>query len=142
MKIKQLSIFVENTSGRLAEITGVLAKESIDIRALCIADTTDFGILRLIVSDPDKALALCREAGMTVSVTEVIGVELEDHPGGLYKVLKILADENIGVEYVYAFVTCPENAYVILRVEDNDRAAKVLAEKGVHLLTPDEVAGI
>ncbi len=142
MKIKQLSIFVENKPGRLSEITGVLAGHGIDLRALCIADTTDFGILRLIVSDPDKALSLCREEGMTVSVTEVIAVELEDQPGGLHKILKILSDKGIGVEYIYAFVTCPKDAYVILRVEDNDKAAGVLQEKGVRLLSSEEVCGL
>ena len=135
MIIKQISIFVENKKGRLAEITETLSKAGANIRALSIADTTDFGILRLIVDKPDDAAAALKEAGITVSVTNVIAVGIEDVPGSFAVPMRILADADIDVEYMYAFITRKsEKAYVILRVADNDAAAKVLMEKGVELL--------
>lgn len=135
MIIKQISIFVENKKGRLAEITETLAKAGANIRALSIADTTDFGILRLIVDKPDESAAALKEAGITVSVTNVIAVGIDDVPGAFSKPMRILADAEIDVEYMYAFITRKsEKAYVILRVADNDTAAKVLLDKGVELL--------
>ena len=132
MTIYQISVFIENKPGRLVEIVGTLSDNGIDIRALSVADTTDFGILRLIVNDPEKAIAVLKEAGVTVSKTQVIGVLLEDTPGALTKVLSILNDEGISVEYAYAFITHSKNhACVVLRVEDNEKAVKVLASKGV-----------
>jgi hypothetical protein len=104
MFIKQLSVFVENKSGRLAEITAILAKANIDIRALSIADTTDFGILRLVVDRPDEAEKTLREAGLTVTLTDVLAVGIPDKPGGFASAMKVLAAENIGIEYMYAFV--------------------------------------
>ena len=135
MIIKQISIFVENKKGRLAEITETLSKAGANIRALSIADTTDFGILRLIVDDADKAAAALKEAGITVSITNVIAVGIDDKPGAFAVPMRILADAGIDVEYMYAFITRnSEKAYVILRVADNDAAAKVLMEKGVELI--------
>ena len=135
MIIKQISIFVENKKGRLAEITETLAKAGANIRALSIADTTDFGILRLIVDDADKAAAALKEAGITVSITNVIAVGIDDKPGAFSAPMRILADADIDVEYMYAFITRnSEKAYVILRVADNDAAAKALTEKGVELI--------
>ncbi len=135
MIIKQISIFVENKKGRLAEITETLAKAEANIRALSIADTTDFGILRIIVDKPDEAAAALKEAGITVSVTNVIAVGINDVPGAFSVPMRILADAEIDVEYMYAFITRKsEKAYVILRVADNDAAAKVLLDKGVELL--------
>ncbi len=135
MIIKQISIFVENKKGRLAEITETLAKAGANIRALSIADTTDFGILRLIVDKPDESAAALKEAGITVSVTNVIAVGIDDVPGAFSVPMRILADAEIDVEYMYAFITRKsEKAYVILRVADNDAAAKVLLDKGVELL--------
>ncbi|MBQ4348963.1 MAG: ACT domain-containing protein [Clostridia bacterium] len=135
MIIKQISIFVENKKGRLAEITETLAKAGANIRALSIADTTDFGILRLIVDKPDESAAALKEAGITVSVTNVIAVGIDDVPGAFSRPMRILADAEIDVEYMYAFITRKsERAYVILRVADNDAAAKVLLDKGVELL--------
>ncbi len=135
MIIKQISIFVENKKGRLAEITETLAKAGANIRALSIADTTDFGILRLIVDKPDESAAALKEAGITVSVTNVIAVGIDDVPGAFSKPMRILADAEIDVEYMYAFITRKsERAYVILRVADNEAAAKVLLDKGVELL--------
>ena len=139
MIIKQLSIFVENKKGRLAEITKAIAAAGVDIRALSIADTTDFGILRLIVNKPDVAADALKEKGITVSVTNVIAVGIDDTPGAFSVPMQILADADIDVEYMYAFITRKsEKAYVILRVADNDAAAKVLADKGVDVLSEEE----
>ncbi len=135
MPIKQISIFVENKPGRLADITAILAKRDIDIRALSIADTTDYGILRLIVSKPDKAVEVIREEGMTVSATNVLGIAIPDEPGGFAKAIAVLAENEISVEYAYAFIT-PRmgEAYIILRVADNDFAADVLTKAGIRLI--------
>ena len=138
--IHQISIFVENKAGKLSGITGVLAEAGIDIRALSIADTTDFGILRLITAEPDRALAALRAAGLTVSLTEVIGVCLEDKAGALHNVLDTLGTAGVAVEYAYAFLTRKTGmAYVILRVEDNAQAAAVLKGNGIELLQAGDV---
>lgn len=135
MNIKQLSIFVENKQGRLADITEILSKANANIRALSIADTTDFGILRLIVDTPESAALALKEAGITVSITNVIAVGIDDVPGAFARPMRILADSGIDVEYMYAFITRKsEKAYVILRVADNDSATKVLMDNGVELL--------
>ena len=135
MNIKQLSIFVENKQGRLAEITEIISKSGANIRARSIADTTDFGILRLIVDTPDAAAAALKEAGITVSVTNVIAIGIDDTPGAFSVPMRILSDAGVDVEYMYAFITRKsEKAYVILRVADNDLATKTLADKGVELL--------
>ena len=135
MNIKQLSIFVENKQGRLAEITEIISKSGANIRALSIADTTDFGILRLIVDTPDAAAAALKQAGITVSVTNVIAIGIDDTPGAFSVPMRILSDAGVDVEYMYAFITRKsEKAYVILRVADNDLATKTLADKGIELL--------
>ena len=140
MEIKQISVFVENRPGRLADITAVLAEAGIDIRALSIADTTDYGILRLIVSDPDAAVRALKAADLAVSATQVLGICIPDVPGGFAKAIRVLADAAISVEYAYAFVS-PEagTAYVIIRVEDNGRAAQALAEQGVVVLEQKDI---
>ena len=140
MYIKQLSVFVENKSGRLAEITAIIAAAGIDIRALSIADTTDFGILRLVVDQPDKAEQILREAGLTVSLTNVIAVGLPDRPGGFAAVMQALGRRGIGVEYMYAFVSRDdERAYLIMRVPDNEAAMRALQEGGHELLDENSV---
>ncbi|HBT65379.1 MAG TPA: acetolactate synthase [Ruminococcaceae bacterium] len=140
MLIKQLSIFVENKAGRLAEITAILAKAGIDIRALSIADTTNFGILRLIVDKPDEAEKVLKDAGLTVSLTNVIGVGIPDKPGGFSSAMKCLADAGMGVEYMYAFISRDQGrACMILRVGDNERAIQALQQDGVEILTSDRI---
>jgi len=140
MLIKQLSVFVENQPGRLAEITDILGKGNIDIRALCIADTTDFGILRLIVNHPNQAERELREAGFTVSQTEVLGIGIEDTPGGLSVALNALLEANVTVEYMYAFVSqTAKTAYVILRVVDNEGARALLESKGIRILNGEDI---
>ncbi|MDR1003176.1 MAG: ACT domain-containing protein [Oscillospiraceae bacterium] len=138
MFIKQLSIFVENKPGRLAEITETLAAAQIDIRAISVADTTDFGILRLIVNKPDAACEALKAAGLTVTLTSVIAVGIDDVPGAFSVALRLLADADIGVEYMYAFISRDEGkAFVILRVDDEKSAVEVL-EKGGIVSIPSE----
>ncbi len=140
MKLEQISIFLENRSGRLAEITGVLAGASVNIRALTLADTADFGILRLIVNAPDKAMQVLKENGFTVAKTEMVALEVPDRPGGLAGILGILQIAGINVEYMYAFVQKREdNAIVIFRFDDADKATQALLEAGVRVLTGEEV---
>ena len=140
MLIEQLSIFVENKHGRLAEITNLLKKNNIDIRALSIADTRDFGILRLIVNNPVKAEKVFKDAGCTVSLTKVIAIGIDDTPGGLAKAMDVLYKNNISVEYMYAFISRTDNtAYVILRVEDNEKAIDALKQDNIKILTSKEI---
>lgn len=140
MAIKQLSIFVENREGTLVTVTDAIAKAGVDIRAMSVADTNDFGIFRLIVTDIAKAKKALDEANAFVSVTEVVGVALEDKPGALAKVVKILAYQNINIEYMYAFITVSKQfAYVVLRVENNEETEKILSENGIRLVTEKDM---
>ncbi len=140
MYIKQLSVFVENKHGRLAEITSIIAKAGIDIRALSIADTTDFGILRLVVDRPAEAEKILKDAGLTVSLTDVIAVGIPDRPGGFAETISAVADKEVAVEYMYAFVSRDnDRAYLIMRVADNDKAIAALKSHGCELLSGDSV---
>ena len=135
MKVEQISIFLENKAGRLAEVTGILGEANINIRALSLADTSDFGILRLIVNDHEKAKQVLKEHGFTVGRTEVVAVEVEDRPGGLNRILRILFEAGINVEYMYAFVQqSGQNAVLIFRFDDIDKAVDVLTRKGVTVI--------
>ncbi len=135
MKVEQISIFIENKSGRLAEVTRILGEAGVNIRALSLADTSDFGILRLIVNDCEIANGVLKEQGFTVSKTEVVAVEIPDQPGGLTRILQVLDGEEINVEYMYAFVEqCGGNAVIIFRFDDSDRAIRALLAKGFNLL--------
>ena len=140
MIIKQISIFVENKAGRLAEITETIANAGIDIRALSIADTTDFGILRLIVNDEAAAEKVLSEAGYLIKITEVVGVKIGDAPGKLTAALKVLDENKINMEYLYAFMARTEkHAYVVIRVEDNAAAEKALMEAGFHMISDADI---
>ncbi|MBU1694630.1 MAG: ACT domain-containing protein [Verrucomicrobia bacterium] len=140
MKVQQLSIFMENRAGRLAEIMQLLGDAGVNIRALSLADTSDFGILRLIVNDVDKALQVLRESGHTVSLTDVVAVEVPDHPGGLASVLNPLCQAGVNVEYMYAFVEkATDKAVVIFRFEDIEAALGVLAKAGISVLPAETV---
>ncbi len=141
MSIKQLTVFVENKQGALVGITDTLAKHDINIRALSIADTQDFGILRLIVIDNAAASEQLKNAGYLINTTEVVGVKIGDAPGKLSKALEVLDDAGINVEYLYAFMTRTErHAYVVLRVADNAAAESVLEAAGFHLITDADIA--
>ncbi len=140
MYIKQLSVFVENKAGRLAEITSIIAEAGIDIRALSIADTTDFGILRLVVDKPYDAEKTLKEKGLTVSLTDVIAVGIPDKTGGFAETICAIADKDVGVEYMYAYISRDNNrAYLIMRVLDNEKAIAALVAKGCEILNENGV---
>ncbi len=140
MRVEQIAVFLENKSGRLAEITRILAENEINIRALSVADTADFGILRLIVDKVDKAKEVLRSNGFTVGKTNVIAVEVPDCTGGLAGVLKVVNSADLNVEYMYAFVNkSAENAVLIFRFDDMDAAISTLQKKGFTLLTGQQI---
>lgn len=140
MKVEQISVFLENKSGRLADVAGVLAGVGINIRALSLADTTDFGILRLIVNDTEKAKVVLKENGFTVGKTEVLAIEVTDRPGGLAEILNVMKAEGINVEYMYAFVQrSGGNAIIIFRFDELDKAIDTLQKAGIKILKGEEV---
>jgi hypothetical protein len=140
MFIRQISVFIENRKGRLAEFCRLLGEHSIDMIAVTIADTTSFGILRAIVNDTDRAVKLLRDANYAVTVTEVLAVAIDDRPGGLAEALEKLRDAGVGVEYLYSFVRHVGGRSVfLLRVDDPTLAVKVFKDGGVKLLSYDEV---
>lgn len=137
---KQLSVFLENKAGRLSSVTRALGEAGINIRALSIADTSDFGILRIIVNDPIRAYKILKEAGFTVSETEVIAVRVQDSPGGLAAVLEQMSEANLNIEYLYAFLgTSEDDALVIFKVEDIKKARIAFTEKGIKFLEENEL---
>jgi hypothetical protein len=140
MKVEQISIFIENKSGRLAEITRILGEGGVNIRALSLADTSDFGILRLIVNDVETANRLLKEKGFTVNKTEVVAVEVPDRPGGLGAILQALDADQINVEYMYAFVErCGGNAVIIFRFDETDKAISVLNANNFSVLAGERL---
>ena len=139
--LKQLTVFVENRQGALVDITDILAKNGVNIRALSIADTKDFGILRLIVNDNEIAQKTLSDAGYLLKMTDVVGVKIGDAPGKLSGALAVLDQNSINMEYLYAFMTRTErHAYVVLRVEDNAAAEAALEAAGYHLIPDADVA--
>lgn len=140
MAIKQLTVFVENKPGAVIPITETLSANDINIRALSIAETEDFGILRLIVNDEERAETILRDEGYLIKITEVVGVKIGDAPGKLSSALKVLDEKNINIEYLYAFMLRTEkHAYVVLRVEDNDAAEKALIDAGFKIITEADI---
>ena len=140
MAIKQLTVFVENKQGAVVSITDTLSRHSINMRALSIAETQDFGILRLIVDDEKTAEKILTDEGHLIKITEIIGVKISDKPGKLSEALRVLSDSKINIEYLYAFMARTEkHAYVVIRVEDNSAAEAVLTEAGFKLVTQADV---
>lgn len=136
MKIEQISIFIENKSGRLAEVARLLGEKGISIRALSLADTSDFGVLRLIVDNTELAKETLKSEGFTVNKTEVIAVEVPDQPGGLSSVLQVFDASNINVEYMYTFIErIAGNAVILFRFDDTDNALRTLQAKGLSVLS-------
>lgn len=144
MTVKQLSVFIENRPGRLSAVTKILGDNDVNIRAMSLADTKDFGILRLIVDDFEKAVSALKTEGFSVTTTQVLAVEINDRPGGLSEAMKALCNDNISVEYMYsAFINTKENtAYLILRVENVTAALEALSEAGFALISQQELASI
>ena len=140
MSVRQLSVFAENKQGSLYETTAILSEAGINIRAFSVADTNKYGVIRMIVDDPRTAAYSLSSEGKIVSVTDVVGVQISDSQGGLSKLLGIVSQAGINVEYLYAFVSSiPNTANVVLRVSDNETTEKILRESGYSLLT-DEIA--
>jgi len=138
--VKQISVFLENKSGRLADVTRTLGTNNIDISALSIADTTDFGILRLIVNNPDKAEEVLKKDGFTVASTDVLAIAVEDKPGGLSQALTVLEENSIGIEYIYAFVgKCSNEALVILRLDKPCEAIEILKKNEIKVLEQEDI---
>ena len=132
MIVEQVSVFVENKPGALSEITSSLANEGVDLKAFTVADKSEFGVLRFLADFPEKALAMLRSNGWVASITPVVAVKMPDKPGSLANVLKLFADNDVQVEYLYAFVAQEEGrAYVVLRVEDPEGAMKLLETSGI-----------
>jgi len=127
MTINQISVFLENKSGRLADVTKVLADGEINLRAMTIADTADFGILRLVVNNPDKAARLLEENGFTIRITKVLGIEIDDKPGGLHKIMELFKENGLNIEYLYASLENKnQKAVVIFKVEDVNLGIKII----------------
>lgn len=142
MKVEQLSIFIENKTGRLAHVTSVLATAGVNLRALSLADTSDFGILRLIVDDTEKAKNLLKEAGFTVGITHVVAVEVEDAPGGLDRLMQIISSKGVNVEYMYAFVQKGgANATMIFRFNRTDLGIEALKEHNIPIISAEMING-
>ena len=144
MSIKQISVFLENEPGALYAMTGVLARQNIDMRALSLAETKDFGIVRIIVDNVYEATTVLKDAGYIHSITPVLCVAIPDTPGGLNKVLHAITDAKVNVEYMYAFLggKDSEHAYMVFRVEDNAAATAALAARGIQVVEQDEIARI
>ncbi|MFW5791982.1 MAG: ACT domain-containing protein [Desulfohalobiaceae bacterium] len=140
MKVEQISVFLENRAGRLADVTRTLAEAGINIRALSLADTSDFGILRLILTDHEKAKKVLKENGFTVGRTNVVAVEVTDEPGGLHNILHILSSNQINVEYMYAFVQqSGKNAVLIFRFDRTDQAIEVLQKNKLKIIPGEDL---
>jgi hypothetical protein len=143
MSVKQISVFLENKKGRLAEVTKTLSHEKINIRALSLADTADFGVLRIIVDNPDRSVSVLKARGFVAQVTEVIAVEVEDRPGGLAHILEVLDQDNVNVEYMYAYVEkSRDNAIVICRIDDRERALQILQKNGIATLSAEALKAL
>lgn len=140
MGIRQLSVFVENKKGSLHEITDELAKAGIDLRSMCIADTSDYGIVRIIADDPIKAQKVLLDAGHTANIRTVTAFAVPDQPGGLAKVLSILESRGVNIEYLYALVTtATDKAYAVMRTDETEIAESILKSNGIELLDESHI---
>ena len=143
MFIKQISVFIENKQGRLASLANALGEAGVDLVALSIADTTNYGILRCIVRNADEALQIIQNAGFTAKTTEVIAVEVEDKPGGLAHILNIMCEKGINVEYLYSFANSPvKKALIIFKVDDTQKTIEALEAQGVRTLLQEDIANL
>ncbi len=144
MSIKQISVFLENKPGKLKNMTGVLAQAGIDMRALSLAETKDFGIARIIVDDVFEAVNVLKDADFVASLTSVLAVAVPDEPGGLDKLLQIFSDAQVNIEYMYAFLGSKDtkHAYMIFRVADTKSAESKLTGKGLKILTQEDICQI
>ena len=142
MLIKQISIFIPNKKGSLSQLTDILIEHHIDIRAIAVFDTTEFGILRIVVDDPDKAVEILNKEGIVAKVSRVIAVEPEDKPGSLNTIFSILRDADINIEYIYSFIMRKkEMPYVVLKVDQQERAVDELTFHGINVVNKEEIYG-
>lgn len=139
MSVRQISVFIENKKGKLAEATRYIADHDVNLRALSIADTQDFGILRIICENPDKANEVLQAGGYITTMTDVLAAAISDTPGSLANILEVLSEANIVVEYTYAFLSAKSGAYMIFRVDDNQSAAAALAGAGIKTANQDDL---
>ena len=143
MTVKQISVFLENQPGSLADFTKVLADNQLDMRALSLAETSDFGIIRIIVDDTYETAQVLKEAGYVCSITSVIAVAIPDEPGGLHKIVEILGENKINIEYTYAFNTRKKDlSHMIFRVEDNEKAIEILVKNGIKMLAQEDLLSL
>ena len=136
MNVKQLSVFIENKAGRVSEVTDQLGRAGVNIRGFSVSDTADYGIVRLVVNEPERALEVLRDAGFAVKSNDVLCVELPDHPGGLASILKIVSGAGVNIEYVYSLI----GTYVVINVADIERAVGLLRDKPVTLVSQEDIA--
>ena len=139
MSVKQISVFMENKKGQLAEVTRYIAEHNVNLRALSVGDTQDFGILRIICENPDNAVQVLQNAGYLTMVTDVLATAISDEPGSLAAILDVLAEADVAVEYTYAFLSAKAGAYMIFRVDDNQKAAAALAGAGIKTVDQEEL---
>ena len=143
MTTKQLSIFMENKPGQLVQVTETLKNVGIDIRAMSLADTKDFGIVRMIVSDTEKAQEAMRDAGFMSTITQVMCIAMDDHPGGLSKITELMAKANVNIDYLYACITViGKDAYIVMHVDDEKTASKCLADAGIKMVSATDIANL
>ncbi len=143
MHVKQISVFIENEPGKLADFTRLLGEKGIDLVSLSIADTTNFGILRGIVADYERAVAIIQDAGYTTCLTDVVAVAVPDRPGGLAEILSLLSAAGIGIEYLYSFVrSMGGKALIVFRVQDIDAALRIYREHGIACLSQEDICNL
>jgi hypothetical protein len=143
MKITQISVFLENRKGRLYDVCSLLGGQGVNIRALTIAETESFGVLRIVVDKSETAIKLLRENQFVANFTDVVAIEVPDQPGGLASILKILSDQDVNIEYMYGFVEkFSDKALLVMRFEDTDFAQQVLAKQKIHVVTEKEIEGL
>jgi len=141
MYVKQISVFLENRKGRLYDVCSLLGQNNVNIRALNVAETESFGILRIVVNKPDVAMEALKDAGIVARLTDVIAIEVEDKPGGLANILKVLADEDINIEYMYGFVEkSSDKALMVFRFDDADKASAILKKHNIQIVTEKGVS--
>lgn len=142
MKLTQISVFLENRKGRLYEVCSLLGKAGVNIRALTIAETETFGVLRLVVDKPEAAVGLFHKNQITANRTEVVAVEVPDKPGGLAEVLRVLSDKAVNVEYMYGFLEkATDKALMVFRFDDPEKAAQSLTAAGIHVANREDIQG-
>jgi hypothetical protein len=140
MLIKQISIFIPNKKGSLSQLTDILIAHNIDIRAIAVFDTAEFGILRIVVDDPDRAVEILNEEGVIAKVSKVIAVEPEDKPGSLNEIFTILKDADVNIDYIYSFIMRKkEMPYIVMKVDEQEKAVEVLTSKGINVINKEEI---